>query len=183
MGIHRRPSHSPQIGLKNARLQPPTGTQDLIVIGLDEHTTNDDLRFTFRGLVLAQVKRHQESGHCKGYAFIRFNRLDEELRCLTQRSFKIRGRLCNVKRPDSQTSDLPPVRPPAAAPLPAAAASLPPAASIPPTEVGLIQPTKEVFFASCSSFSMLPLFVILFSLSLDFLVILCFKFLSCLTPM
>ena len=168
VGINRRPLHSPQIVMKNARLQFPTGTQDLIVIGLDEHTTNDDLRFTFRGLVLAQVKRHQESGHCKGYAFIRFNRLDDELRCLSQRTFNVRGRLCNVKRPDSHTSDLPPFGPPTAAshlpavtllpsavaPLPATSTSLPSAASISPTEAGFTNPSKEVLLSCYSLLSL-----------------------------
>ena len=158
VGIHTRPSHSPQIVIKNARLLPPMGTQDLIVMGLDERTTEKDLRFIFRDVSMAEVKCHPGTQICKGYGFIRFNRLNDERQCLLQRTFNVRGRWCTVKRPDSQTSLLPPLGHPASAlqllgaapfpaavtaPLPQMAASLPPAASIPPTEAGYSRPFKE----------------------------------------
>lgn len=141
--MYSRHSFPPRTYIRGARLQPPTGTQDLIVVGLDDYTTNDDLRTTFQGLVLAQVKRHMESGRCKGYAFIRFNRLEDELKCLSQTTFYIRGRVCNVRRPDSHASGETPV-----------VRLLRPSATTLSAEARLSQPSKEVLLLYFYHFSL-----------------------------
>lgn len=80
-----------------------SGTCDLIVLGLPWKATEDDIRDYFEGygpLTMVQLKT-KDSGHSKGFAFIRFKDLDVQEKVLLTRHM-IQERWCDVKVPESQ---------------------------------------------------------------------------------
>ncbi|KAL3859735.1 hypothetical protein ACJMK2_009933 [Sinanodonta woodiana] len=91
------------ISAKTKRVDQQKKCSDLIVLGLPWKSTEDDLRnyfSQFGELVLSQVKRDPKTGLSKGYGFIRFNKYDDQMRCMSQRH-NIDGRWCDVTIPNS----------------------------------------------------------------------------------
>lgn len=80
-----------------------SGACDLIVLGLPWKATEDDIRDYFESygpLTMVQLKT-KDSGHSKGFAFIRFKDLDVQEKVLLTRHM-IQERWCDVKVPESQ---------------------------------------------------------------------------------
>ncbi|CAH8872721.1 unnamed protein product [Trichobilharzia szidati] len=78
---------------------------DLIVLNLAWKTDESTLREYFSrygDLVTVQIKRHPGSHLSKGYGFIRFNDVESQIMCLSERH-SIDGRWCDVRIPISKS--------------------------------------------------------------------------------
>ncbi|KAH3774344.1 TAR DNA-binding protein 43-like [Dreissena polymorpha] len=76
---------------------------DLIVLGLPWKSSEDDLRnyfSKFGELLLVQVKRDPTTNQSKGYGFIRFQKYEDQVKCMSVRHH-IDGRWCDVTIPNS----------------------------------------------------------------------------------
>ncbi|XP_040275793.1 TAR DNA-binding protein 43-like [Bufo bufo] len=83
-----------------------TNTSDLIVLGLPWKTTEQDLKDYFSAygeLIMAQVKKDAQTGHSRGFAFIRFTDYKAQVKVMSLRH-KIDGRWCHCKLPNSKQS-------------------------------------------------------------------------------
>uniref|UniRef100_A0AAG5D6N3 RRM domain-containing protein n=1 Tax=Anopheles atroparvus TaxID=41427 RepID=A0AAG5D6N3_ANOAO len=79
-------------------------TTDLIVLGLPWKTTEEELRKYFESfgdLLVAQIKKDSTTGQSKGYGFIRFAKLESQMKALSKRHL-IDSRWCDVKVPNSK---------------------------------------------------------------------------------
>ncbi|XP_072174498.1 TAR DNA-binding protein 43-like [Diadema setosum] len=80
-------------------------TTDLIVLGLDYNTTDDQMKEYFEKygeLVMAQVKKDPTTGRSKGFGFIRYKDIDAQ-ESVVEKRHKIdpASRWCEVKYPDT----------------------------------------------------------------------------------
>lgn len=87
-------------------------TSDLIVLGLPWKTTEQDLKdyfSTFGEVIMVQIKRETNTGHSKGFGFVRFADFETQNKVITQRHM-IDGRWCDCKHPNSKANPDEPMR-------------------------------------------------------------------------
>jgi len=92
---------------KTKRMDVYRRCSDLIVLGLPWKTTEEELKehFGMYGeVVMAQIKKDLTTGSSRGFGFIRFDDYEVQKRVLSIRHV-IDGRTCDVKVPNSKSSD------------------------------------------------------------------------------
>uniref|UniRef100_A0A8C2M9E5 TAR DNA-binding protein 43 n=1 Tax=Cricetulus griseus TaxID=10029 RepID=A0A8C2M9E5_CRIGR len=87
-------------------------TSDLIALGLPWKTTEQDLKdyfSTFEEVLIVQIKKDLNTGHLKGFDFVRFKEYETQVKVMSQRHM-IDGRWCDCKLPNSKQSPDEPLR-------------------------------------------------------------------------